>query len=97
MREELIQLILDCTQELNESDGLGIEGPLSEETRLFGADGILDSMGLVSLVVALEQAIQDRFGKTVGLATEKALSMRNSPYRSVGTLADFAAAELAER
>jgi acyl carrier protein len=62
---------------------------------LFGESGFLDSMSLVSLVVAVEQAIEDQFGKTVSLADEKALSRRHSPYRTIGSLAEYAAGELA--
>jgi acyl carrier protein len=69
---------------------------LNEGTRLFGSEGILDSMGLVSLVVAVEQAIDDEYGVAVALADEHALSQRHSPYRTIGTLADYAGAELAK-
>jgi hypothetical protein len=47
-------------------------------------------MGLVSLIVAVEQGVEDRFGKTVALADERALSRSASPYRTVATLADYA-------
>jgi D-alanine--poly(phosphoribitol) ligase subunit 2 len=60
------------------------------DTPLFGRDGILDSMGLVTLVVAVEQAIDDELGVGVSLADARALSQRASPYRTVGTLADYA-------
>lgn len=60
-------------------------------TRLFGSEGALDSLGLVSLIVGVEQALQDELGVTVSLADEKALSQRHSPYRTVGSLAEYAA------
>jgi D-alanine--poly(phosphoribitol) ligase subunit 2 len=63
---------------------------LSGETPLFGRDGILDSVGLVSLVVAVEQAIEDECGVSVSLADEQAMSQRQSPYRTVRSLADYA-------
>ena len=55
----------------------------------------LDSMALVSLVIAVEQAIEEKYGVAVALADEKALSQRSSPYRTVNSLAAYAAAELA--
>ena len=64
---------------------------VSAQTALFGEEGLLDSVGLVSLVVAVEQAIEDELGIQVALADEKALSQSASPYRTVGTLADYAA------
>ena len=65
---------------------LPVRGP-----ELFGEDGVFDSMGLVSLIVAVEQEIEDRFGKAVALADERALSRSSSPYRTVETLAYYAA------
>jgi D-alanine--poly(phosphoribitol) ligase subunit 2 len=41
--------------------------------------------------VAVEQKIEDKFGFAVALADEKALSQRQSPFRTVRSLADYAA------
>lgn len=60
-------------------------------TELFGEEGMLDSVGLVSLVVAVEQRLADELGIEVSLADERALSQRASPYRTVGSLAGYAA------
>jgi len=40
--------------------------------------------------VAVEQTIEDKYGASISLADEKALSQRNSPYRTVGSLAEYA-------
>ena len=63
---------------------------LGSETPLFGREGVLDSLGLVALVVAVEQAIEDEYGVSVSLADERALSEGKSPFRTVGALADYA-------
>ncbi len=93
MRNEIIKLIIDTANELDE-DEIELDGELSEDTILFGKDGALDSMGLVTLIVALEQAIEDRFDASAGLADEKAMSQARSPYRSVGSLADYAVSQI---
>jgi acyl carrier protein len=59
------------------------------ETRLLGAGSVLDSMQLVSLIVAIEREVEDTFGITLTLADEKALSMNASPFRSIQSLADY--------
>jgi acyl carrier protein len=59
------------------------------DTCLYGDDGVLDSVGLVSLIVALEQALQDTMDLAITLADEKALSRRRSPFRTVATLLDY--------
>ncbi len=93
MRQDVIDLIIETANELGE-DEIGVKGELSADTVLFGKKGVLDSMGLVTLIIAVEQAIEDRFGKTIALADEKAMSQASSPYRSVATLSDYAVSEL---
>lgn len=86
------EAVLDCV--LKSVAGLGLElknealSHPDEETRLFGEKSGLDSMGLVALIVDLEEALQSRFGKTVVIADERAMSRLNSPFRRVGTLVD---------
>jgi acyl carrier protein len=96
-KNELIEVIIKVVNELGEQDDVELPPNLGSDTPLFGEAGFLDSMSLVSLVVAVEQAIEDKYGKSVSLANEKALSRQNSPYKSIGSLAEYAAEELAAR
>ena len=59
------------------------------ETRLVGSQSVLDSMHLVSLIVAIEQEVEDTFDVALTLANEQALSMKASPFRSIQSLADY--------
>ena len=59
------------------------------ETRLVGPQSVLDSMHLVSLIVAIEREVEDTFSLTLTLADERALSMKESPFRSIQSLADY--------
>jgi len=59
------------------------------ETRLLGSQSVLDSMHLVSLIVAIEREVEDIFGVTLTLVDERALSMKESPFRSIRSLADY--------
>lgn len=56
---------------------------------LYGKEGVLDSLGLVSLLVAIEQSVEDLFGTQVTLASEKAFSQTQSPFQSVGSLGEY--------
>ncbi len=69
----------------DENDSLEI----TEETRLLGQGTGLDSLGLVTLIVDLEQQLDDDYDIDIVLASEKAMSQKNSPFRSVGTLTDY--------
>jgi acyl carrier protein len=70
------------------------DGPIGPETTLFGAGGVLDSIGLVSVIIELEQKLSDLAGRDVSLMNDRALSRSRSPFRTVGTLAEYAAAEM---
>jgi hypothetical protein len=59
------------------------------ETRLLGSQSVLDSMHLVSLIVAIEREVEDIFGVMLTLVDERALSMKESPFRSIQSLADY--------
>lgn len=65
------------------------ETQCDESTSLFGEDGILDSMGLVNLVVNLEERIHEEYNIFVTLADERAMSRTESPFRSIRTLAAY--------
>ena len=66
------------------------------ETRLVGPEAVLDSMQLVSLIIAIEREVEETFGVTLTLADERALSMKKSPFRSVQSLADYIGITLGE-
>ena len=89
---QIAEVIVRTLKDLDEQGVVALEGEqLSPDTELFGESGLLDSVGLVSLVVAVEQELDDELGIQVGLADERALSQRSSPYRTVATLAGYAA------
>lgn len=94
MSSDIEQIVIETTRQMLAEEGRDANVTLDADTTLFGTDGLLDSMGLVALIVAVEQQLQDRYGRPVALADEKALSQRNSPYRSIRTLAAYAAQEL---
>lgn len=86
----LESMILDTIRSLGEDHTIKVPEDLSIKTVLFGKEGILDSLGLVTLVAELENAIHQKFDKLVALADEKALSEKNSPYQTVSSLARYA-------
>lgn len=91
MKEELIQVITQVAEELNATQKNRIDTARGGDAPLYGRDGVLDSLGLVTFVVAVEEAIEDRYDKLVVLADEKAMSQRSSPFLTIGTLAEYAA------
>jgi acyl carrier protein len=60
----------------------------SREAILLGAGGTLDSLGVVNLIVAVEEKIDATFGKSISLANEEYLVAESSPFRTIGGLVD---------
>ena len=69
--------------------------PLDPTTRLLGPNAPFDSMRFVSFIVAVEERLIEKTGIELTLASEKAMSLSKSPFRSLGSLAEYIAEELA--
>jgi hypothetical protein len=59
------------------------------ETRLLGPQSVLDSLHLVGLLITIEREVQDTIDVTLTLADERALSMKESPFRTIESLASY--------
>ena len=91
---DVSRAVLEAIAEFNQAEGTNV--PVAADTVLMGEGGALDSLGLVRLVMAVEQKLEDAFGVPVSLTDEKAMSQRNSPFRSVAALTEYAASLLSE-
>ncbi|KJK57076.1 hypothetical protein [Saccharothrix sp. ST-888] len=87
----ILRLIYEAIDVVNEGLPPGATLEKAPELALFGAEGRLDSLGLVELLAETELRLQDEFSVSVSLVDDKALSQRNSPFRSVASLANYAA------
>ena len=70
---------------------------LDESTRLIGRKAVLDSLGLVSVIVDVEQKLEEDYGIGITIADERAMSQEKSPFRTVGTLAEYVSLLLQEQ
>lgn len=89
MRKKILEIVLKELEDLITSIPLSIDGELNASTTLYGKSGVLDSMGLVSLIAAVEQAINDEFSISITIASDKAMSQKQSPFRSAETLTEW--------
>ena len=86
--QEIEALVLESLRLLAKCFELeALKSPQSDSL-LYGEGGALDSMALVNLIADLEEAIAEKYGASIVLADEKAMSAKNSPYRSVTSLAE---------
>lgn len=87
---QVVDLIVESILLIKDETGLTVPPQLQADTALFGTEGFLDSMALVTLVVALEQGIEEKFGVSVTLADARVLSQEHSPYSTIYALAEYA-------
>ena len=88
------EAIIEHIAEFNSTLENPVDLEKGADSVLFGVGGTLD---FVSLVVDIEQMIEDRFGQVVGLSDARAMSQKNSPFRTVGTLTDYIESHLKEQ
>src|SRR5687768_11065956 len=95
-RSNAYDIVLESLNEVFAQGGTPPPGALSETTVLVGTDAVLDSLGVVQLIVEVEQRVEQAHGISVTLASDKAMSQKNSPFRTVGVLADHVVATAQE-
>lgn len=91
-RPESLALVLEVIADYFES--VGLTYTIDPETVLVGPGGVLDSIGLVTVVLDLEAALRER-GLDVSLSADQALSAKSSPFRTPSSFADFVQSESA--
>ena len=89
MKYNIESLIYNALDETMESSPKKFEIKKDFKTNLFGGDGALDSLGLVNFLINLEQKIEDNYDVELTIANEKAMSLKNSPFRTVESLNDY--------
>ena len=89
-RASAITAIYNAIDELNPQLEDDRQLTKTEDTLIYGEGAPLDSLGLVNLIMSVEQHIMMASGTEVLLASETAMSRKRSPYRSVASLADYA-------
>lgn len=89
MQDRVLKIVLDACAEMNQGFDTAIDIARGPDAPLSGSDGVLESVELVSLIIAVEEAVEDEFGTSVALADDRAFSRSSSPFRTVGTLTGY--------
>lgn len=89
MEEKIQNIIMQALKNLaDELENPELENP-NVQTKIYGNEGNLDSLALVSFITDVEEMIDLEFNTNITLADEKAMSSRNSPFKDVETLAQY--------
>jgi len=94
--DKVVAAINSAIDDLNEVLEPDARLAKSAQVALIGQDARLDSLGLVNLIVLVEEKIQQQFGVGITLVDERAMSQSKSPFRTLGTLAEFVQEQLAD-
>ncbi|MDP1028809.1 hypothetical protein Q5H91_16430 [Sphingomonas sp. KR1UV-12] len=86
-KDDALQIVLRALERLNEELDEPVDvGP---RTPLFGADAVIDSLSLVSVIVDVEAEASEALGKPVSLTDDRAINQPTSPFTDPETLAGY--------
>jgi acyl carrier protein len=93
--ERIERAVFRAIDEINEARAREQRLEKSSDTVLMGESGRLDSLGLVNLVVAVEEQVAEEFGVTINIADTRARLQTANPYQTVSSLVEYIASILA--
>ena len=91
--DEIVELVLDTLRTTNRSRAADQQMEVSRDAPIFGPPSPLDSLGLVALLIDLEEQIQAR-GYALTFSDAAAMSEQRSPFRNVPPLVAYIAKHL---
>lgn len=81
--------VIASVKNILEENDVQLDGKLDASTTLLGRQSVLDSLGLVTLLVDLEQQIEEKYNIAITLADDRAMSQESSPFKTVQTLSGY--------
>lgn len=88
---EINRIVLESLDAVLAAEDTQPTEPLAETTRLIGRGSVLDSLGLVNLIIEVEARLQAEHGVLVTVADDRAMSQLSSPFRTVSSLSEYVA------
>lgn len=91
--EAILRVVIEALRTTNLARDSRAQLEVSATAPLFGPESPLDSLGLVALLLDIEEGL-DALGCPVLLSDERAMSQKRSPFRSVPALVEYIASLL---
>jgi acyl carrier protein len=92
---DIEQIVLSALRSVNEGRHPNEQLPVSPTAAVFGSGSPLDSLGLVTLLIDIEERLADQ-GIEIVLSDAHAMSASRSPFRDVPTLVGYITGRLAQ-
>lgn len=86
--DDIQSIVFTAITSVNEAREPGRQLAVASDAPLFGSGSPLDSLGLVGLLVDVEDALRER-GLEVELSDARAMSQTRSPFRDVPALVAY--------
>jgi hypothetical protein len=87
-KQQIVELVVRAIESANLGRTVDQRLDATPTAVLFGAPSPLDSLGLVALLIDIEEAFQKE-GHALVLSDERAMSQRRSPFRDVPSLTAY--------
>lgn len=88
-KDQLLKAIYEAIDEVNQQFPVDQHLEKALQTSLLGGKSKLDSLGFVTLVVAIEQKVEENLGAVINITDEVVVSHNEDPFETVGTLWDY--------
>ena len=89
MKSKVDAIIQHAVEQVNNTLSKPHVLDFKKDVILFGENGIFDSIALVTLILNVEEELSNQLEIHFSLASEKAMSRRNSPFHSIETLSQY--------
>lgn len=87
--KRITDIIFSAIDDYNELNSNTKKIVKNKTTILYGKNGKLDSLGLVNLILSIEEQLLEKLGKNITLADDSAFSEKSSPFKNVPSLIKF--------
>ena len=84
-KTDILTIINDSMRHFSESEN----SDYNEHSVIFGVDGILSSISLVSFLLEIEDRLWEMMGLRISLINDRALSSKNNPFENSESLSKF--------
>ena len=95
-RAEIETMVIDTIQQAAAQTAKAARPAVDKSTVLLGAGAVLDSLGLVTALIDLEQRLEPKYSRAITITDERAMSQARSPFRTVETLSEYILTLLSE-
>lgn len=87
--EKIVQAVYNAVDEMNEQLPKGVKIEKSLDAGLYGSTGKLESIDVVGFIIEVEDQIKSEFGVSITIADDRAMSQKNSPLLTLGSLTAY--------